>query len=243
MTGRLLPRPNASPLASFLSVVDTLRVSTETVALSVRGRLTEAAANEHLSWWAHRLVAHVSATVRIQGLANRDPGNAYVIMSNHQSNFDVPVLFYALGPEMRMVGKKELFDIPLFGPAMRRSGFIEVDRRDHHRAIASMERVRESILRGVSVFMAPEGTRSSNGELGPFKKGGFLVAQQTGAPILPITIRGTRNVLPSHTMIPTCGQEIDVIVHAPIHVEKEESPKHAREDLMNRVRTAIASAL
>jgi 1-acyl-sn-glycerol-3-phosphate acyltransferase len=242
-TSRLPRRSNASPLASLLSLVDTLRISAETIALSVRGKLSEEIANERLEWWAHRVVAHAGARIRVQGLGNREEGRAYVIMSNHQSNFDVPVLFYALGPRMRMVGKKELFDVPLFGPAMRRAGFIAVDRKDHARAIASMERVRDSVLRGMSIYLAPEGTRSTTGELGKFKKGGFLVAQQTGTPILPITLRGTRDVLPSHSPFPTRDVDVDVVVHAPLDVTREEDPKHAREDLMERTRAAIASAL
>ncbi len=242
-TSRLPRRSNASPLASLLSLVDTLRIAAETIALSARGGLTEEVANERLTWWAHRVVAHAGARVRVQGLANRDEGRAYVIMSNHQSNFDVPTLFYALGAQMRMVGKKELFDVPLFGPAMRRAGFVAVDRKDHARAIASMERVRESVLRGMSIYMAPEGTRSVTGELQKFKKGGFLVAQQTGTPILPITLRGTRDVLPSHSAVPIRGVDVDVVVHPAIEVPREEDAKHAREDLMERTRAAIASAL
>ncbi len=223
--------------------MDTLRISAETITLSVRGDLTEEVANERISWWAHRVVAHAGARVRVQGLSNREPGRAYVIMSNHQSNFDVPVLYYALGAEMRMVGKKELFNVPLFGRAMRRAGFIAVDRTDHARAIASMERVRDSVLRGMSIYLAPEGTRSKTGELGAFKKGGFLVAQQTGTPILPVSLRGTRDVLPSHSPFPTRGIDVDVVVHPPLLVTREDQPKHARQDLMDRTRAAIASAL
>ncbi len=223
--------------------MDTLRISAETITLSVRGELTEDVANERLSWWAHRVVAHAGARVRVQGLSNREEGRAYVIMSNHQSNFDVPTLYYALGAKMRMVGKKELFDVPLFGRAMQRAGFIAVDRKDHARAIASMERVRESVLRGMSIYMAPEGTRSVSGELQKFKKGGFLVAQQTGTPILPITLRGTRDVLPSHSAFPIRGVDVDVVVHTPLDVEREQDAKHARQDLMDRTRAAIASAL
>ena len=223
--------------------MDTLRISAETIALSVRGSLTEEVANERLAWWAHRVVAHAGARIRVQGLANRDDGRAYVIMSNHQSNFDVPTLFYALGTQMRMVGKKELFDVPLFGPAMRRAGFIEVDRKDHARAITSMQRVRDAVLRGMSIYMAPEGTRSVTGDLAKFKKGGFLVAQQTGTSILPITLRGTRDVLPSHSAFPTRGVDVDVVVHPPLEVTREEDARHARADLMDRTRAAIASAL
>jgi len=239
-----LPRPaTASPLASLLSLVDTLRISAETVALSVKGDLTEQIANERLTWWAHRVVAHAGARVRVQGLANREDGRAYVIMSNHQSNFDVPTLYYALGPQMRMVGKMELFKVPLFGAAMKRAGFIAVDRADHRRAIASMDRVRDAVRRGMSIYLAPEGTRSKTGELGKFKKGGFLVAQQTGAPILPITLRGTRDVLPSHSPFPRRGIDVDVIIHPPLDVEREDDPKHARQDLMDKTRAAIASAM
>jgi 1-acyl-sn-glycerol-3-phosphate acyltransferase len=226
-------------MASAVTVVDTLRISGLTVADSLRGRLDDRVSNDRIAWWARRVIAHASLRVRVQGKGNKDDARAYVIMSNHQSHFDIPVLYYALGSNMRMVAKKELFRIPVFGPAMRRSGFIEVDRGNKTRAIESLDHAREALARGVSIWIAPEGTRSQTGELGPFKKGGFFLAEKTQAPILPVTIKGTHDVLPPHHYALACDRDVDVVIHAPIE-PKEGEPRDA---LMERVRNVIGSAL
>jgi 1-acyl-sn-glycerol-3-phosphate acyltransferase len=236
------PRKN-SWLASFATVVDTLRISGLTVVDSVRGRLDDKVSDDRIAWWARRVVAHAGLRVRVQGLGNRADGRAYVIMSNHQSHFDIPVLYYALGSNMRMVAKKELFDIPLFGRAMRESGFVEVDRGNKARAIESLDHAKDALDRGVSIWIAPEGTRSTTGALGSFKKGGFFLAMKTHAPILPVTVRGTHDVLPPHQLALRREIDVDVIVHEAIETSDIADGARARDELMQRVRAQIESAL
>jgi 1-acyl-sn-glycerol-3-phosphate acyltransferase len=230
-------------LASAATVLDTIRISGLTVADSVRGRLDDGVSNDRIAWWARRVVAHAGLRVRVQGLGHKDDSRAYVIMSNHQSHFDIPVLYYALGSSMRMVAKKELFDIPLFGRAMRDSGFVEVDRGNKARAIESLDHAKEALARGVSIWIAPEGTRSPTGELGSFKKGGFFLAMKTGAPILPVTVRGTHDVLPPHTIALLCERDVDVVIHEAIETKDVADGARGRDDLMQRVHAQIASAL
>ena len=204
------------------------------IAVSVRGR-------EHLA----------GAQSSLGGLDGARPkGSTYVVMSNHQSHYDVPVLYYVLGGRMLMVAKTELFAIPLFGRAIRDAGMIEVDRGNRQRAIASLATAKKQLEAGTHIWIAPEGTRSESGELLPFKKGGFVLALDMEAPILPITIKGTRDVLPAHGMFSRRGVEVHVTIHAPIDTSPFKArsngrgdAKIARDDLMKEVRLAIASAL
>ena len=110
--------------------------------------------------------------------------------------------------------------MPIFGRALRDSGMIEVDRGNRQRAIASLAAAKEQLEAGTHIWIAPEGTRSETGELLPFKKGGFVLALDMEAPILPITIKGTRDVLPSHGMFSRRGVEVHVTIHPPIETSE-----------------------
>src|SRR6185369_12254956 len=151
--------------------------------------------DERLENWASRVIANTEMMISVHGREHVEPRRTYVVMSNHQSHYDVAVIYYVLGPTIRMVGKRELFRLPIFGPALRAAGFISVDRANHRSAVLSLEDATEKLLGGTPIWIAPEGTRSPTGELLPFKKGGFVLAMTTGTPILPVTIRGTREAL------------------------------------------------
>jgi 1-acyl-sn-glycerol-3-phosphate acyltransferase len=118
-----------------------------------------------------------------------------------------------------MLAKKELFEIPLWGKGLRAAEFVEVDRSNHTRAIASIEFAARLIREGVSIYLAPEGTRSRDGKIGPLKKGGFHLALGTGAPIVPVAIRGTIDILPRGHRVMQTGRTVDVTIGAPIPVE------------------------
>jgi 1-acyl-sn-glycerol-3-phosphate acyltransferase len=172
---------------------------------------------------AHRFAAYVVETLGIDlsvdGTELVPPGRAYVYMSNHQSHLDIPILYASLpSPTIRMVGKTELFQIPLWGPALRKAEFIEIDRGDRTQAIAAMRRAAALIEDGVSVWVAPEGTRSRDGRLAPLKKGGFHLATGTRAPIVPVAIRGTIDVLPRGGKMMRTGLPVIVTIGAPIPV-------------------------
>lgn len=120
-------------------------------------------------------------------------------MPNHVSHFDVFALLGYLNIQFRWTAKKELFSIPLLGLAMRRAGYILIDRSRHDRAMASMREAADKIGKGTSIVIFPEGTRSCDGSLQhPLKKGGFHLAIDSGVPIVPVTIIGSRDVLPKH---------------------------------------------
>jgi 1-acyl-sn-glycerol-3-phosphate acyltransferase len=183
--------------------------------------------------WARLNLRLYGVTVRTRRLAPLDPTRAYVFMSNHRSQFDILAVIVALSEfQLRWVAKVELTRIPVFGWALRRTGHVIIDRSAHDQAVASLRAAHERMERErICVTIFPEGTRSSSDEtLLPFKKGGFMLALETGVPIVPIAVRGSREVLPRGSWQPTSG-EIDVVVGAPIAVAGVD-----RDELMERVR-------
>jgi 1-acyl-sn-glycerol-3-phosphate acyltransferase len=129
-----------------------------------------------------------------------------------------------------MLAKKELFQIPIWGRGLRAAEFIEVDRSNHARAIESIDEATRLMGEGVSVYLAPEGTRSRDGRIGALKKGGFHLALGTGAPIVPVAIRGTIDILPRGSRVMRSGQNVSVRIGAPIDVAGRDI-----ESLMNQV--------
>ncbi len=135
--------------------------------------------------------------LKVEGVENLPDAKQPVIFAgNHQGNFDIHCYFAGLPCQFRWMAKEELFRIPLFGLAMRRSGYIPIDRRDRRKAMKSMTAAAERIGRGTSVVIFPEGTRSADGKLQEFKKGGFLIALKAQVPIVPVAISGSWRVMP-----------------------------------------------
>jgi 1-acyl-sn-glycerol-3-phosphate acyltransferase len=181
--------------------------------------------------------------VRAEGLEHLGPGGeVFVVMSNHQSVYDIPVIFQALPLRLRMVAKQELFRVPVWGRAMRYAGFVSIDRSDRERAKESLRVAKQKMQNeGTSIWIAPEGTRSRTGELGPFKSGGFHLALDAGLRILPVSIVGTFDILRADTTSVTKGADVRVIVHEPI--DPRPYGPGRRAELTADVRAAIASSL
>jgi 1-acyl-sn-glycerol-3-phosphate acyltransferase len=189
--------------------------------------------------WSVLRIARVS--LKIRGLENIDPGQQYVFMVNHQSNIDIPVLVQSLTQfQLRWIAKKELLWVPLFGWAMWATKHITVDRNDPTGARKSLERAKRRIAAGISVVVFPEGTRGRNGRLLPFKKGGFLLALQTGKNIVPITLNGSGQILPSGDWRFRPGI-VEVIVEKPIITASYRAG--TLRSLSDQVRQAIAAHL
>lgn len=145
--------------------------------------------NNRLWAWGCLWLGGVSLTV--EGAEHLPSQGPVVYMSNHQGNFDIPVLFAGLPVQFRWLAKAELFRIPLFGLTMRTAGYIPIERKDRRLAIQSMNTAAQRVAAGTSIMIFPEGTRSPDGALLPFKKGGFVLALQAQAPIVPIAIDGS----------------------------------------------------
>ncbi|MEI8256425.1 MAG: lysophospholipid acyltransferase family protein [Deltaproteobacteria bacterium] len=224
------------------AVYETLAISVPTVADGDFSRETVARSNARLTLWSRRLLAQAEVDLTVEGQEHLEPGRPYVVMSNHASHYDVPVLFQAWPGTMRMVAKTELYRVPVFGRAMTAAGFIEIDRSNRERAIASLKIARERLAMGISVWIAPEGTRSRTGELKPFKKGGFMLAMETGLSVAPVGIVGSRDILPVGTRWVQPGARVHVVIGRPISVPPLASGHDARDRLMAEVRAAIEAA-
>jgi len=229
---------------SLRNIYETLAISFPTVVEAVQGRVTKEMCDIRLERWARHIVDNARITVDVAGRHNMVPGKTYLVMSNHQSLYDVPVLFHVLGANLRMVAKEELFRVPVFGKALAAGGFVRIDRGNRHAAIRSLQDARELLASGTHVWIAPEGTRSRTGHLLPFKKGAFYLAFQAGLPILPITLRGTRDALPAKGLRSTAGAHVHVLIHPPIDPAPYAARgKEGREALMDDVRAALESGL
>lgn len=235
----------SSLLLSVRNAYEAMSVSAPTVLDALRGRLTVEACDRRLERFAANVVRNARLDLHVHGTWPGSASRAFVVMSNHQSHYDIPVLFHVIGGTIRMVAKKELFHLPLFGQAIREAGMIEVDRKNRERAIESLALAKRKLSNGTNIWIAPEGTRSLDGKLLPFKKGGFVLAIEMNAPILPVTIDGTRDVLPSHGFRSHAGARVDVTFHPPIETASYArlEPKAARDALMQDVRRAIESSL
>jgi 1-acyl-sn-glycerol-3-phosphate acyltransferase len=190
--------------------------------------------------WARFMALVTPMKVVVEGRQNVDPRQSYVVVSNHQSQYDIFVLYGWLGVDFKWVMKAELRSIPGIGVACDRLGHIFIDRSSHTEAIQALERAKTKIVGGTSVIFFPEGTRSRDGRLKRFKKGAFRMAIDLGLPILPVTVTGTRELLPAGTsdLLPGSAR---LVIHPPQSVDgigPDDLPV-----VMNSVREAIASSL
>ena len=190
--------------------------------------------------WARVMAWVTPMRVEVEGREYIDPRQSYVLVSNHQSQYDIFVLYGWLGVDFKWVMKQELRKVLGIGVACERLGHIFIDRSNHAAAIATLEAARTKIVDGTSVIFFPEGTRSTDGQLLRFKRGAFRMAIDLGLPILPLTVTGTRDVLPANTSDLLPGS-VRLIIHEPIFVESV-TAKECQE-LSDRVREVIASSL
>lgn len=189
-------------------------------------------------WIAKVGVRIAGVRTRMIGLDKIDLSRNYIFMSNHVSNLDPPLLIPRLPFRQTVMVKRELFKMPILGPAMRIADFVPIDRHNRDAAIATVREAEDTVRRGLHMAVFPEGTRSRDGVLLPFKKGPFYLALETGVPIVPITLLGTEKLLPKGRTFASPG-EATIIFHSP--VDPKQYPE--RDELIRVVRNAIASAL
>ena len=195
----------------------------------------------HARLWARLGLALNFVKVTISGCEHL-PAGPVIFMSNHQSNFDILSLLAAMPRRFHWIAKKELFEIPLFGPSMRRGGYIPLDRGDGRKALQSMDEAAATISRGKSVVIFPEGTRTADGNLLPFKRGGFILARKAAVPVIPVTINGSGKVNPAGH-IRLYGGNIHITLHPPIITPPGSRRSEAENWMMESVRDSIESAL
>ncbi len=194
--------------------------------------------------WAKALLNVVNASVQIHNpyKTHLTENHPYILMSNHTSLYDIPLIFEVFPKNsIRMIAKKELFQVPLWGKAMKASEFLAIDRKNSTQAIKDLEMVREKMQDGIIPWIAPEGTRSRDGKLGVFKKGGFMLALQTGATIIPVTIKGAARILPAKTLNFKKHQTVDIIIGQAI--DATQYTVATRLQLLKAVQQAIENDL
>jgi 1-acyl-sn-glycerol-3-phosphate acyltransferase len=173
--------------------------------------------------------------IDVSGIEKLNPSEQYIIVSNHLSLFDIPILMQCIPNNLRFIYKKSLTNIPIFGWAMYLGKYIPIDRKDGRSALKSLRKAVSYINKGISVSIFPEGTRSKDGSLGKFKKGIFVIADEAMVKIVPVTIIGTNRLMSKNKLEINPGTA-KVIIHNPIEFQKD-------KNFLNEIRGKIASVI
>jgi 1-acyl-sn-glycerol-3-phosphate acyltransferase len=225
----------------FIPVVGVLTLALGTACLILCLLVPPAVAGRWCGRTWARLIAHAAfMSVAVEGAQFIDHRRSYIVAANHQSQLDILVVYGWLDLDFRWVMKKELRKVPILGICCEKLGHIFIDRLDISAAVAAINRAKEKITEGTSIFFFPEGTRSRDGNLLPFKKGAFRMALDLQLPILPVSIVGTHDILPAGTMCLQPGRS-KMIVHPPIETSGWCTDKIS--ELMKRTREAISQVL
>ena len=175
-----------------------------------RGRVAHRCARA----WSRLILRTTGVGVSVEGLGRITPGTTYVFVSNHQSIYDIPVIFASLPAELRIIAKASLARFPVLGWHLKRGGHLFVDRR-HPDRLGILKRWRALVSDGLSLIIFAEGTRSEDGQVARFKGGSFLLAIQAGLPVVPIAVIGTRRVMPKGRLR-TEPAKVALVVHDPM---------------------------
>ena len=187
--------------------------------------------------WARLILGTTGVRVRVSGLEHLEPGRSYVFAANHQSIYDIPILFASIPAQLRIVAKQSLGQIPFMGWHLRRAGHLLVDRKNPGADI--VRKMRRLVSESSSLIVFPEGTRSVDGRLGRFKKGSFLVAIDAGLPVVPVSISRSRQVMSKGQLMVRPG-EVELTVHPPIATSGV--ARDAVVPFAERVREIVASS-
>jgi len=190
--------------------------------------------------WSRLVTGCAGVKIVVENRANLVPDQPYVFMANHASSLDIWAVFVAIPRRIRLIAKKQLARIPFFGWVMWAGRFIFIDRQNGVAARRSIDLAGQRIHDGVSVLIFPEGTRTRDGTLGAFKKGGFHLAQKAGVPIVPVALRGTRELMPRGSLLLRSGT-MTVLIGEPIATQGLSDEERA--NLNDRVRTAVEGLL
>lgn len=225
------------PFALFL----TLLISLITLFMTLILNKGAAAVQGLAAWWAGSICKFGGVQVTVSGAEKLDPKKPFIFAANHQSQFDIFVLQGFLGVNFRWLAKKELFRVPIWGPAMRRAGYIPIDRSHGRQALKSLGEAAQKIAAGTSVIIFPEGTRSKDGKLHDFKAGAMVLAIKSGVPIVPVAILGTYEILPKGRLLTSPGK-VEIRVGAPIDTKHYSSrDKHALAKVLHEAVAGLLS--
>jgi 1-acyl-sn-glycerol-3-phosphate acyltransferase len=191
--------------------------------------------------WARTLLAAGGVRVKVEGLELIDPNGSYVFIANHSSYYDTPVALAHIPVQFRFLAKRGLFQIPFLGTHLSRAGHIPVPREDPRASVKTMQTAAETIQqKKISLLIFPEGGRSHDGVLRPFKEGGAYIAIKAGVPVVPLVLKGTREVLPYGSGVVQSG-EVALCIFKPIDTTHLTLKDRGR--LTDQVRQIISSNL
>ncbi|VAW39348.1 Acyl-CoA:1-acyl-sn-glycerol-3-phosphate acyltransferase [hydrothermal vent metagenome] len=190
--------------------------------------------------WARITCRIAGVRVQIEGLENIEADQTYIFAANHASQFDIFTLQGYFPHDFRWIAKKELFRIPIFGTAMQRTGFIAMDRTHGRAALKSLNKAAEQIAGGTSVIIFPEGTRSRDGRLHPFKAGAIMLAIKAGVPVVPIGINGTYEILPKGRLLADSGE---VVIRVGTPIPTADFTAHDKQELARQLHDRVEKLL
>jgi 1-acyl-sn-glycerol-3-phosphate acyltransferase len=217
-------------IAVYTGVLGTLSVASS--VFDRRGHFAHRCARA----WSWLILATTGVTVEVEGLDRLEPGRTYIFVSNHQSIYDIPVIFWSVPWQLRIIAKESLGRFPFLGWHLRRTGHLLVDRRRPDRG-GILRKWKALVGDGLSLIVFPEGTRSVDGVVAPFKAGSFLLAVEAQLPIVPISIDGTRFLMRKGRLM-TCPGHVRLRAHPP--VETSGLDARAARQLAERVRAVVA---
>jgi 1-acyl-sn-glycerol-3-phosphate acyltransferase len=186
--------------------------------------------------WSWLILKTSGVRVKVAGLERLDPSRSYVFAANHQSIYDIPIVFASLPFQLRIIAKESLGKIPFMGWHLLRAGHVLVDRANPGAGV--VKKMAKLVAEGHSLIVFPEGTRSVDGVIGRFKGGSFVIALQSALPVVPITITGSRRVMTKGELTVRPG-EVSLTIHAPIPTA--DLPRDGVRDLADRVRATVAA--
>ena len=185
------------------------------------------------AWWGRFSAKLFGISIEVTGQENYSPDHNYLVISNHAGMADIPLLLGSMHLNLQFVAKEELGKIPIFGHVIKQAGFVMIKRGQNREALKSLLAASEVLKNGRSVHIFPEGTRSVDGKLLPFKRGAFLVAQKGGVPVLPVTIIGSHLITPKKSLRINKGK-IRIIIAPPLQPAKFNSVEELR-DVSSRI--------
>ncbi len=191
--------------------------------------------------WNRSFLKIFGLNVKVQGLENYDPKKPCIIIGNHQSLLDIPVAYAVFSGSLRMVAKASLFNIPVFGWGLYISDYIKIHRGDKKSAQKSIEAIAKRLSSGLQIWMAPEGTRSKDGTLGPFKSGAFRSAISLKVPIIPFVIYNSGDINPKGSLTLKAPGTLYAKILPPIDATKFQLNEYSK--LRDQAREAMATAL
>ncbi|MCZ7584834.1 MAG: 1-acyl-sn-glycerol-3-phosphate acyltransferase [Deltaproteobacteria bacterium] len=236
-----MPRWTLRTLVAFPSIILTTGVFSVLAILCIACGSRDRGVEWVIATWSPIIARIAGMRLRVVGTERVDPSRSYVVVSNHQSHMDVIALYLSSPVPLRMLAKLSLFRIPVFGWAMRLAGHVPIDRRSGQTNFRALKKSCESLLRfrrSISIFA--EGTRSDDGHVQNFKLGAFKIAQELGLDIVPVSITGTRDVLPARSL--RCrAADAAIVWHDPIAVTPDDDPAALADRVRERVVAGMAN--